>query len=259
MLNERGRNIQLLGRQRCFVKIGITGDQGFIGTNLKAALKDTDHIISSLYDYEYMSSFVKENDVIVHLAACNRGGHDEMLRTNVMMTLQLAEFCHQYKKRLISAGSVYDKRDSYALTKDIAMHSIMSYNRNLDTNFVVFTFPKVIGKGCKPFYNSFVTTMAYMQAKGDFSYKDKITNMSEMLPLIWIEDVCLQFKNLIEIPQDDYFLGPLGMGHVNPKNHFVMQMREIVGNLDGTAITPKHGQKFQELVEYYKTYELPKA
>ena len=83
-------------------KIGITGQQGFIGNYLYNTLKLTPNfyqIIEFDRDYfeneEKLNHFVSKCDVIVHLAAMNR--HDDpqvIYDTNIDLVVKLINSCN---------------------------------------------------------------------------------------------------------------------------------------------------------------------
>ena len=240
------------------MKVGITGEYGFIGTNLRKMLDSSDHVVSTPNSFDGYRYFIEKNDVIVHLAGVNRGSHDEMMETNVNMTLKIADLCYKHKKKLIYMGSKYNKKDSYALTKQISSKAILSYVSNFNCNFFVIEPPLVVGEGCIPFYNSFITTMVYQHANGDLSYRDKIENYDSRIEFVWVDDLCETICNLI----DDENAEPSAYNFIHTKN-YISSLSEIIEMLEGKA--PKSDpakiryqdqipdfKKFQKLLEHYR-------
>ena len=235
------------------MKVAVTGARGFIGSSLVPCLQDKGHVVvdSSRYGKHY-DLLVSDHDIIIHLAGVNKGTHEEMLATNTMLTLELAELCYKFNKKLIYAGAMCRKNNSYTLSKQIATEALLSYCVNLKCDFCPVLIPRVIGKGCKPFYNSFVSTVAYMFAKGDITYQ--ITNPNEWLSFVWIDDLCEEFSHIVERS----FIGQLLHSGYPLKSIFYMKMGDVVSCIEGKS-GAECALKFQQLVEYYKTYELPKT
>ena len=73
------------------IKIGITGQEGFVGTHLYNTLglnpekyERVFYDISFFQDHQKLEKFVSQCDVIVHLAAMNRHPDPEILyQTNI--------------------------------------------------------------------------------------------------------------------------------------------------------------------------------
>lgn len=79
------------------LKVGITGNSGFIGYHLTqfihALHSDKIEIVpldaAFFKNPDQLQEFVRQCDVIVHLAAMNRGPDDEVYATNILLVQQL--------------------------------------------------------------------------------------------------------------------------------------------------------------------------
>ncbi|RPJ69332.1 MAG: capsular biosynthesis protein, partial [Alphaproteobacteria bacterium] len=71
------------------MKVGITGANGFIGTNLKNALEDPLIFQGNLNDITHVREFVRKCDRIYHLAGKNRADCGEILRNNIVSTANI--------------------------------------------------------------------------------------------------------------------------------------------------------------------------
>lgn len=235
--------------------IGITGANGFLGKNLRIYL--------SRYDFKFMSNdsennilikdavdqFVSECDIVVHLAAKNRGNSDIMLDTNVIGTYNVASSCLRQHKQLVYAGTEYYKIDSYGISKEIAQDTICSLGE-LGLQYTVLKFPKLFGPRCKPFYNSFVSTILYSHAQNK-EYKHLISNMNEVLKLMHVESACVKLENAIFGTPKNEVVTFTNIGEV-----FYISIGEIVDIIEGRTPYHAYAKLFLETVEWYKENDI---
>ena len=78
------------------IKVGITGQPGFVGTHLYILLGITEVFVCVYFDYSFfdcdekMESFVSQSDAIVHLAAMTRHPDPQVIyNTNVELVDKL--------------------------------------------------------------------------------------------------------------------------------------------------------------------------
>ncbi len=104
------------------IKIGITGQPGFVGTHLYNTLglqPDQFERIqfedSFFSDENKLKDFVKSCDAIVHLAAMNRHNDAEVLyKTNIGLVKQLITACKatQSTPHILFSSSTQEERDN---------------------------------------------------------------------------------------------------------------------------------------------------
>ena len=103
------------------LRIGITGQAGFIGTHLfnfiglKEAVKRIPFEKDFFQNQEQLQNFVKECDVIVHLAAMNRHHDPEVIyQTNIGLVQQLisAMEAENVTPHVIFSSSTQEERDN---------------------------------------------------------------------------------------------------------------------------------------------------
>lgn len=157
-------------------KILITGGRGFLGTNLTPLLsKKHDVVVFDKEDgndiFGGLEYFVKEADVVIHLAALT-SVHDSFINpgktfvTNVLGTARVARFCVKYHKKLIypsTAAVIHPDLSPYAHSKWVAesiVKGIMS-----ETPVTILRFVNMFG----PHMNSRSGSMMY-----NFLHNDKI-------------------------------------------------------------------------------------
>ena len=102
------------------LSIGITGSHGFIGSHLTKALEKSgkydlvplDRKHNDLMDEKSLKSFVSGRDAIFHIAGANRDTNANLIRVNVLGTLNLLEAIKHYSEKktkfiFISSIQVY--------------------------------------------------------------------------------------------------------------------------------------------------------
>ena len=151
------------------MRIGITGQNGFIGYHLKQTIKykHSDYTIvpfqKSFFEKEdSLKNFISSCDVIVHLAGVNRAKTDiEVYDGNMMLTnvLNKALLGSKFRGQLLFASSYQENEDSaYGRAKRSSRVLLEGTMNDLGGSFTGLIIPNVFGPFCKPNYNSFVAT-----------------------------------------------------------------------------------------------------
>ena len=154
------------------LKVGITGQAGFVGTHLFNALSlNKDNYDPIEFRDEYFDSpaqlegFVSQCDVIVHLAAMNRHNDPEVLfKTNIELTEKLIGALENTKKvnHVLFSSSIQEDRDNhYGRSKKVCRELMASWAENNDKNFSGLIIPNVFGPFGNPYYNSVVATFCH--------------------------------------------------------------------------------------------------
>lgn len=237
------------------ITAGVTGHKGFIGSNLCRTLKEQNFKIITTEDvyvhygnggHAFFNHF-SNCDFIVHLAGVNKGSAEHMLEDNMLMTLSLAEFCYKKSKKLIVVGTTYNTDDAYKRSKDAANAVIKCYaDVGLDVAFIKAI--NVVGKGCKPFYNSFVSTLMYLKSKNK-EYIHLIKDINKVIELVdvsWIVNKTLQLIN-------DGFLGYQEILIPNEEK-IQISFQWLVDFFNGTNLNKKNEAYFTDLLNSYKDY-----
>lgn len=160
------------------LKIGITGDAGFIGKNLSRAielypdsLKRIDFNKTYFKDFNSLSQFVLQCDVIVHLAALSR--HTDIgfvFDNNVFITEQLikAMSAQDVKPYLIFTSSIHDQNETeYGKSKREEYKLLSNWAKKNNANFSCLVLNNIYGPFCKPNYASFVATFCYKLSRNE--------------------------------------------------------------------------------------------
>lgn len=240
------------------MRIGITGSKGFIGKKVINRLVLEGHEVIPYnenlcsfgnYRADKVEKFdeIKDCELIIHLAGKNKGTDKEILSTNVFGTFSLLSWCHFWQKPMILAGSDYKKDGAYKHSKDTIKALCRSYAFLDGYTSCTLNLPKVIGPGCKPHYNSFVTTLIWAQATNQLKlYERDVKDLSEKLELIHVGDVCDSIVDLIEHST----LGFTEYEFTRFDRKFTISMQEILDSIKGKG-THEYSYMFQDLVRWY--------
>ena len=151
------------------MRIGITGENGFIGYHLTQTIKykHSDYILvplqKSFFENEsLLTEFASSCDVIVHLSGVNRAQTDqEVYDGNIQLAsaLKTALVAANFNGHLLFASSSQEKGDSaYGKVKKDARVLLEVTMSTLSGKFTGLIIPNIFGSFCKPNYNSFVAT-----------------------------------------------------------------------------------------------------
>jgi UDP-2-acetamido-2,6-beta-L-arabino-hexul-4-ose reductase len=154
------------------IKIGITGQAGFIGTHLYNTLGlYPDQFIRIPFEDKYfeesskMEDFVSQCDVIVHLAAINR--HEDLTvlyNSNIKLAKQLINAMENTNSRpnLLFSSSTQEERDNlYGKSKKECRILFESWAKKNMAKFTGLIIPNVFGPFGKPYYNSVIATFCH--------------------------------------------------------------------------------------------------
>ena len=152
-------------------KVGITGQPGFMGTHLFNYLGLKENIKRVPFEDEYfekkekLEKFVKECDVIVHLAAMNRHGDPQVIYdTNIKLVDCILAACDRTnsKPHIIFSSSTQESRDNlYGKSKKVGSQILENWARQSNSKFTALIIPNVFGPFGNPNYNSVIATFSH--------------------------------------------------------------------------------------------------
>ena len=151
------------------IRVGITGQNGFLGTHLKNQLifkYNTFEIIpfeSFYFDSpDLLNQFVLKCDIIVHLAGINRHKSPEKIyKINVELSQKLSDVLTRssFKGQLIFATSLHENQDTpYGISKKESNKILAGSAEKADFSYLGLIIPNIFGPFGKPNYNSFIAT-----------------------------------------------------------------------------------------------------
>ena len=190
------------------LKIGITGQKGFVGTHLYNTIGTlTDHFEridfkrSFFDDEKALDAFVASCDVIVHLAALNRHNDSEVIyntNTALVSSLVAAMERTESKPHVLFSSSLQEERDNlYGKSKKEGRELLSAW---ADRNNAVFTgmvIPNVFGPFGHPYYNSVVATFSHQVANNEMPKidVDGDLKLSEL-----VDEILQKIKNNLSEP-----------------------------------------------------------
>lgn len=159
------------------IRIGITGQAGFVGTHLYNTLGLNPEMERVPFEDRYFESkhllrdFVSKCDVIVHLAAMNRHPDPNVIyNTNIKLVEQLIEALESEKvlPHIIFSSSTQEERNNeYGRSKLEGREMFEQWAMRNNANFTGMVVPNVYGPFGMPNYNSFISTFCYKLTHGE--------------------------------------------------------------------------------------------
>lgn len=154
------------------IKIGITGQAGFVGQHLYNTLglspNDFERINFQkdfFEDQVKLNNFVSKCDVIVHLAAMNRHTDPEIIyETNISLTQKLIaalEHTNSQAHVIFSSSTQEEKDNLYGKSKKEGRELFVQWAKLSGRKFTGMIIPNVFGPFGHPNYNSVVATFCY--------------------------------------------------------------------------------------------------
>lgn len=154
------------------LKIGITGQAGFVGTHLYntiAFFPDEFQRIDFQKEFfeneSKLNEFVSQCDVIVHLAAMNRHNDPQVIYdTNLGLVQKLVQslVATNSKSHVLFSSSTQEEKDNlYGKSKKEGRELMINWANNSEGNFTGMIIPNVFGPFGHPNYNSVVATFCH--------------------------------------------------------------------------------------------------
>ncbi len=176
------------------MKILVTGAKGFIGKNLISELKNRNY--NDIFEYDLntdhslLDRYCKEADFIFHLAGVNRPKvQSEFMEGNFGFTsdlLSILKKCNKTSPILVSSSIQAELKNPYGESKRAGEELIFSYCKETGTKPLIYRFPNVFGKWCKPNYNSAIATFCHNITR---DIPIQVNDPSVVMNLVYIDDV----------------------------------------------------------------------
>lgn len=187
------------------LSIGITGQSGFMGTHLfnYLNLKADEFTVIPFKDEFFNSSrelqnFVKQCDVIVHLAAMNRHNDPNVIYdTNIRLVKTLLQALDKTgtKPHILFSSSTQEERDNpYGRSKKEGRQLFEEWAKRNSTTFTAFIIPNVFGPFGHPYYNSFIATFCHQLTHNETPKID----VDGEVKLIYVGDLVEKFYEKIK-------------------------------------------------------------
>lgn len=199
------------------MNILVTGAKGFVGKNLCAALKNirdnkdrTRNIkIEEIFEYDIdternlLDGFCEKADFVFNLAGVNRPKDNaEFMEGNFGFASDLLNILkkHNNKCPVMLSSSVqatligrYD--NDYGRSKKAGEELFFKYAEETGAKVLVYRFPNLFGKWCRPNYNSAAATFCHNTANDlPITVNDRNTE----LELVYIDDLVAEMLDALE-------------------------------------------------------------
>jgi UDP-2-acetamido-2,6-beta-L-arabino-hexul-4-ose reductase len=208
------------------MKIGITGQQGFVGTHLWNTLGLQEGVERIPFERSFFDSpnqlqdFVSECDAIVHLAAMNRHPDPQVIYdTNVGLVERLITACRETgaKPHILFSSSTQESRDNlYGQSKKEGKEKLAQWAASSGGTVTSLTIPNVFGPFGKPEYNSVVATFCHKIARGE---TPTIIQDNE-IGLIYINELVAEILGVVKGERKTKALGPNAWEYpIEPPHH----------------------------------------
>ncbi|MEY2702372.1 MAG: hypothetical protein RLY43_1005 [Bacteroidota bacterium] len=154
------------------LKIGITGQAGFVGTHLFNTLglhpEEFERVPFNrdfFSNRQQLEEFVSQCDVIVHLAAINRHNDPQVIfDTNIELAQKLVDALETTKSRahvIFSSSTQEERENEYGKSKKIGRELLYNWTQQSGGKFTGLIIPNVFGPFGHPNYNSVIATFCY--------------------------------------------------------------------------------------------------
>jgi len=224
------------------IRIGITGQSGFIGTNLSnyLTLKKEEISIIPFQDNFFESAakleqFVNHCDVIIHLAAVNRHSDPKIIyNTNIELVKSLIFAIEKSKSKthIYFASSIQEQKDNpYGNSKRDGRLLLESFSEWNNTELTALIIPNVFGQFGNPYYNSVIATFCYQLTH---NIEPKI-EIDSKLDLIYVNELVEFIYNQIVSSQ----------GHTN----------DTAGNILNINVPPTSGKFVSEILSILMNFK----
>lgn len=201
------------------MNILVTGAAGFVGKNLTASLKNIKEgrdrtrpelVIDEIYEYDIhtepalLDKYCEKADFVFNLAGVNRPkNNEEFMKGNFGFATTLLETLekHQNSCPVMLSSSIqatllgrYAGSD-YGKSKLAGEELFFRYGEETGARVLVYRFPNLFGKWCRPNYNSAVATFCHNLANG---LPIQVNDPSVELELLYIDDLVAEMLDALE-------------------------------------------------------------
>ena len=242
------------------MKILVTGAKGFVGKNLCAQLKNIRDgkarnygvSVSDVYEYdldstpEELDAWCAQADFVFNLAGVNRPqNQEEFMAGNFGFASTLLDTLKKHGNTcpVMLSSSIQATlagrfgTSEYGKSKKAGEELFFDYSKETGAKVLVYRFPNLFGKWCRPNYNSAVATFCNAFAN-DLPYT--VNDPSVELELLYIDDLVDEMRSALK----------------GEEHHCEFEGVETVLREDGRycAATVTHKVTLGEIVDLLKSF-----
>jgi len=208
------------------LRIGITGQAGFVGTHFYNTLGLQPEKYSRIpfedaffKDNKKFEEWVSQCDVIVHLAALNRHNDPQVIyETNTSLVNQLIAALEKTKSipHILFSSSIQEEGDNlYGKSKKEGRELLETWASKNSAQFTGFIIPNVFGPFGHPYYNSVIATFCHQLTHNEQPRID----VDGELKLIFVAELVQHFIDRIEYVNQnhkkDFVINTLRLQHTS--------------------------------------------
>ncbi len=200
------------------MNILVTGAKGFVGKNLCASLRNLregkdrtrpDLKMDAIYEYDLdtdpalLEEFCGECDFVFHLAGVNRpkdtaefmAGNFGFTDTLLGTLKRQGNACPVMLSSSIQATCIGRYDSDYGRSKRAGEKLLFAYGQETGAKVLVYRFPNLFGKWCRPNYNSAVATFCHNTAH---DLPITVSDPAIQLELLYIDDLVAELLDALE-------------------------------------------------------------
>ncbi len=200
------------------MNILVTGAKGFVGKNLCAVLRNIrdgkdrtrpNIAVGEICEYDVdtdpslLNEFCAKADFVFHLAGINRPQNsEEFMQGNYGFTSSLLDTLKKQKNTCpvmisssIQATCIGRYDSDYGRSKKAGEELVFAYGEETGAKVLVYRFPNLFGKWCRPNYNSAVATFCHNTAN---DLPITVNDRAIQLELLYIDDLMAEMLNALE-------------------------------------------------------------
>lgn len=200
------------------MNILVTGAKGFVGKNLCTSLKNIkegkdktrpDISIGEIYEYDVdtdpvlLDEYCEKTDFTFHLAGVNRPQKaEEFMQGNSGFTSTLINALKSHNNTCpvmisssIQATCIGRYDNDYGRSKKAGEELVFAYGEETGAKVLVYRFPNLFGKWCRPNYNSVIATFCHNIAN---DLPIQVNDRTVQLELLYIDDLVTEMLDALE-------------------------------------------------------------
>lgn len=273
------------------MNILVTGASGFVGKNFVCALKNLrdgkdrtrpNLNIGEIFEYdidtgaEFLDDYCSRADFVFNFAGVNRPRNaEEFTAGNVDFANELLDALEKHGNNCpvmlsssVQATCIGRYDGEYGRSKRKGEELFFDYARRTGARVLVYRFPNLFGKWCRPNYNSAVATFCHNIAR---DLPIRVDDRNARLELLYIDDLVVEMLDALdgrehhcEFDGVEAVLCDGGEFCVAPETHKVtlgeiVDLLELFKSQSDTLVMPEipHGSFAKKLYSTYLSY-LPK-
>ena len=200
------------------MNILVTGAKGFVGKNLCAQLnnikdgkaRNYDVTVDAVFEYDIdtdpalLDEYCRQCDFVFNLAGVNRPqNQEEFMQGNFGFASTLLDTLKKYGNRcpvMLSSSQQASLtgrfgNSEYGRSKKAGEDLFLKYQEETGAKVLVYRFPNLFGKWCRPNYNSAVATFCNNIAN---DLPIQVNDPSVELELLYIDDLVTEMLDALE-------------------------------------------------------------